>query len=551
MEKFAIVGTEYGPVIGAKESTVLGRNYYSFKSIPYMKAPVGNLRFRDAQPPEKWEDALKTYETRPSYFSVNPMTRKVEGQEDAGIVSIHTPYLNPSKPLPVAVFIHGGGFQYAHGESDIFGSDYLLQKDIIFVSINYRVGPLGFLSLKDPSLNIPGNAGLKDQVFALKWVQRNIMNFGGDPNNVTLFGVSAGAVSVHFLMISEKGKGLFNRAIPLSGTSFIKSWVLAPRKDITERLAKSLGWDGNGGEKEILEVLENADASAIVEAESKILTKEEIMTEHILFPFVPVVEPYVNENTFVPEDPILMGRKAWSNDIDCLLGGTSLEGSLMFFGFSGSDKFWEYITTPETLVPKWELKTNSTRHLHTFRFKQFGDKLKRLYFGDKNFSEETKNEYLRHAGDLHFWHGIYRAVISRVVSKGTGKTFLYRFDAQTSLNMSQLFFQTKLDGAGHGDDSLYLFYPNVPFFKTPEIGSKEFMLSKQMISLVTSFIINGTPEWDGCDFKCIEKASNINSVKDLQCLNIGTDSTEITSLPEQDRLKVWDEMLNDVKIPVV
>jgi cholinesterase len=72
----------------------------------------------------------------------------------------------------------------------MFGPDYLLQKDIIVVIITYRVGPIGFLSLEDPELNIPGNAGLKDQVFALKWVQRNIANFGGDPNNVTVFGTS-------------------------------------------------------------------------------------------------------------------------------------------------------------------------------------------------------------------------------------------------------------------------------------------------------------------------------------------------------------------------
>lgn len=88
------------------------------------------------------------------------------------------------------MYIHGGGFQISYGKLDIFGYDYLLQKDIIFVTFNYRVGPIGFLSLKDPELDVPGNAGLKDQVFALKWVQRNIANFGGDPDNVTVFGTS-------------------------------------------------------------------------------------------------------------------------------------------------------------------------------------------------------------------------------------------------------------------------------------------------------------------------------------------------------------------------
>lgn len=90
----------------------------------------------------------------------------------------------------ISVYIHGGGFQIASGKVDLCGGDYLMQKDVVFVTLNYRVGPIGFLSLKDPELDIPGNAGLKDQVFALKWIQRNIANFGGDPGNVTVFGIS-------------------------------------------------------------------------------------------------------------------------------------------------------------------------------------------------------------------------------------------------------------------------------------------------------------------------------------------------------------------------
>lgn len=88
------------------------------------------------------------------------------------------------------MYIHGGGFQIASGKIDLFGADYFMQKDVLFVPINYRVGPIGFLSLSDPELDIPGNAGLKDQVFALKWIQRNIDNFGGDKDNITVIGTS-------------------------------------------------------------------------------------------------------------------------------------------------------------------------------------------------------------------------------------------------------------------------------------------------------------------------------------------------------------------------
>jgi carboxylesterase type B len=86
--------------------------------------------------------------------------------------------------------IHGGGFCRGSSRTDLYGPDYLLEKDIVFVSFNYRLGVIGFLSLDDPTLEIPGNVGLKDQVFALKWVQRNVSQFGGDPKNVTIFGES-------------------------------------------------------------------------------------------------------------------------------------------------------------------------------------------------------------------------------------------------------------------------------------------------------------------------------------------------------------------------
>jgi carboxylesterase type B len=109
--KYITVDTEYGPVKGSQKVSDLGRDFFSFRAIPYMKAPVGNLRFRDAKEPDSWIEPLDVTGARPSYTSLNFMTKAIEGQEDAGIISIDTPYLD--KKLPVAVYIHGGGFQGA------------------------------------------------------------------------------------------------------------------------------------------------------------------------------------------------------------------------------------------------------------------------------------------------------------------------------------------------------------------------------------------------------------------------------------------------------
>ena len=108
--KFCTVQTEFGPVKGVYKSSALGRDYFSFNLIPYMKAPLGKLRFRDAQSPEKWNEILDTTGVRPSYTTSEYMTKTVGGQEDAGILSVDTPYVD--KKLPVAIYIHGGGFQF-------------------------------------------------------------------------------------------------------------------------------------------------------------------------------------------------------------------------------------------------------------------------------------------------------------------------------------------------------------------------------------------------------------------------------------------------------
>lgn len=108
---FITVTTEYGPVKGVIKSSLLGRNYASFQSIPYMKAPLGKLRFRDAQPPEKWTEELDVTKPPPSYTQFCLYAQKLLGQEDAGVINVYTPYVEPEKLLPVMVFIHGGGFQ--------------------------------------------------------------------------------------------------------------------------------------------------------------------------------------------------------------------------------------------------------------------------------------------------------------------------------------------------------------------------------------------------------------------------------------------------------
>lgn len=194
-------------------------------------------------------------------------------------------------------------------------------------------------------------------------------------------------------MMSDSARGLFRRAIPMSGTSFIKAWPFAARKDLTERLAKSLGWNGKGGEKGILEVLENADAKELVLAESQLLTNEDRYIDHTEFPFTPVIEPYINERTFLAKDPVLLGREAWSNDIDCMLGGTTLEGGMMLLWVS-QVKLEEFYEDPANFTLTRELGLDMTKPEDKQKASEYGTKLKKFYFGNKSCSSETRQEYL-------------------------------------------------------------------------------------------------------------------------------------------------------------
>lgn len=163
----------------------------------------------------------------------------LEGSEDCLYINVYTPPVDEvkSKKLPVMVWFHGGGWECGSGISEYYGPDHLLEKDIVYVSGNFRLGPLGFLSTE--TLDCPGNNGMKDQVEILKWVKENIARFGGDPDNVTIFGESAGGASVTYHMMSKLSKGLFHKGIAQSGT-YHNPWAQPAHKGVAAKRAFKL-----------------------------------------------------------------------------------------------------------------------------------------------------------------------------------------------------------------------------------------------------------------------------------------------------------------------
>ncbi|KAG5667651.1 hypothetical protein PVAND_015625 [Polypedilum vanderplanki] len=534
LEKFVTVNTQHGPVKGDRRTTILGMDYINFQGIPYMKAPVGKLRFRAPVEPEKWTETFDATQDCPPFPIYDMMVQKIVGIEDGGRINVFTKELRSTNFYPVLVYIHGGGFQTGTSSPSLFNCpDYLLQKELVIVSFNYRVGALGFLSLDDPSVDVPGNAGLKDQRMALKWIKENIKNFGGDPDNITLFGTSAGGASVHYHLISEKSKGLFHRAIAMSGTSLNMNWAHHPRRNYAERIARLCGYEGDGSDKSILEFLENADFEKIVEASENILTDEEKFQEHVVFANGPVVEPYITDHTFIHKSPILMAREAWSKDIDVIFGGTSNEGLLMKSLPNEDSKRVQYLQDFKNFSPFVDLNLDKNDP----KAKEIGNTLKELFYGATTPTDSYMLPYYYYQGDLQFWHGIQRAVLSRIKAGGKGKTFTYYFNIVTEMNIFKKFFKNEnFPGAEHGACATYLFKNNFTTFSSFE--SIEFKNIMKVVGIISNFAIyghTGVDEWE--ENKSLELP--------LRCLHLTKDGMQMIDLPETARLKVWDKIYRE------
>ena len=215
------VRTESGVVRGAAAVGVL-----SFKGIPFAAPPVGPLRWRAPQPAPKWSGVRAAtaygHDCMQKPFPSDAAPLGTEPAEDCLVANVWRPAEAKSGKLPVMVWIYGGGFVNGGSSPDVYDGSQFARRDVVLVSFNYRLGRFGFfahpaLTKATPKGEPLGNYAYMDQIAALKWVQRNIAAFGGDPGNVTVFGESAGGASVHMLLTSPAAQGLFHKAIVQSG----------------------------------------------------------------------------------------------------------------------------------------------------------------------------------------------------------------------------------------------------------------------------------------------------------------------------------------------
>ncbi|HYE74629.1 MAG TPA: carboxylesterase family protein, partial [Blastocatellia bacterium] len=281
---------------------------------PYAAPPVGELRWKAPQPAAKWEGVRKAEKfsdscIQPLVRSRLPWTKEYMTQneisEDCLCLNVWTAAKSANEKRPVMVWIYGGAFNEGSSEIALYDGEEWAKKGAVAVTINYRIGLMGFFThpdlTKESGHNSSGNYGLLDMVAALQWVQKNIAAFGGDPTNVTIVGQSAGAMGVHALTASPLAKDLFHRAIAQSGSSF-------------NRTLRSLA----DAEKDGVKFAESMKAKSVKELRA--MSYKELTASGIRFG--PVVDGW-----FLPEDVPVIFAKGRQNDVPTLTGLMADEGS--------------------------------------------------------------------------------------------------------------------------------------------------------------------------------------------------------------------------------
>ena len=238
-EQAVTVRTDSGLIAGN------GGAIRSFKGVPYAAAPTGDLRGRPPQPVTPWTGvrAATAFGADPPQ-AVSSRTRATAMSEDCLTLNIWAPPTKASELRPVMVWLYGGSYVSGSGSDPRCDGESFAAKGVVLVTINYRIGVLGFMAHPELSAESPqassGNYGLLDTLAALQWVQRNIKAFGGDPNRVTLFGVSAGAASISLLLTSPLARGLFHQTIQQSPGAFRPLSSLAEAETAGVRLGRDI-----------------------------------------------------------------------------------------------------------------------------------------------------------------------------------------------------------------------------------------------------------------------------------------------------------------------
>ncbi|XP_075986053.1 carboxylic ester hydrolase-like [Anticarsia gemmatalis] len=533
-DEFPSARSVSGTFKGSWMETRRGRRFQAYRGIKYAWPPVGELRFQPPRLIDSYKGVVYAGEEGPSC----PVPAPPPGyyvDEDCLTLNVYTPTNNGSKLLPVIFYIHAGGFYSMSGRSDYAGPHYLLDRDVVLVTINYRLGSLGFLSLGNKLA--PGNNGFKDQVAALKWVRRNIAAFGGDPNLVTIAGCSAGGVSVMLHMISPMTKGLFHRAISMSGSPTAKEHSPSHRLDLAHKQARVSDCPADNLTA-LYHCLKNKPWREI---HGSILGFFEFGYDPLTL-WRQVVEPDFGQERFLDIEPIKAIREGRMHEVPFIVSQTQDE----FFWKANSILYNQ--TLLDTMNAEWDRVAPISFALPRDETHERLAKLRRAYFGDKDLVNDTSTSDAlgKLYSDTITAFPVHR--MANLMCKFSKQPVYYYEFAYIGNNSHRVDRVTnKPTHAAHHDDLLYLFTLNYSYPTIDVADTEDSRMVDKMTAMWYNFARYGNP--NSCEdtpelsplhwptMKCRRESDS----KQKQYLRVDEEFSVKQNLKE-DRFKVWEEL---------
>jgi para-nitrobenzyl esterase len=442
------VRVETGLVSGVPGTTDDVRVY---KGIPFAAPPVGELRWREPRPPSHWEGVRKADEFSPVCMQQQRGPAGASGpapSEDCLYLNVWTAAKSASERRPVIVWTYGGAFTGGAGSLAMYDGDALARKGAVVVTYNYRLGIFGFLAhpelTKESSHNSSGNYAMMDMATVLRWVQKNIANFGGDPKRVTIDGESAGSMLVSAMVASPQGKGLFQRAIGQSG-----AWMGISVGRMTTRAQAE-----ENGQK----MMQALGASSIAELRAN--PADELL-KNARGGFAIIVDGW-----YVPEDLSITYDNHKQNDVDLLVGSNHDEGT--------------FFARPGASVNAEQFSGTAKR-----RFTDQADAYMKLYPASSD--TEASASQLAAFRDEMGWH--MREWAQLQSERGKAKAYLYYFTHVPPTAPGQ-----PSRGATHTADLAYMFDNRPPNVMWTDVDKK---LADTMSSYWVNFAATGNPNGKG------------------------------------------------------
>ncbi|XP_041981444.1 acetylcholinesterase-like [Aricia agestis] len=501
-----LVHTEVGSIQGVPADD---GDYVMFLGIPYARVNVSNP-FGASIPHEKFDKLFEAFNDSAICPQMQQLYSKTNhlygGSLDCLKLNVYVPN---SKTMDKAVYLYifGGRFVHGHSRKSSYGPKYLVRHDIIVVTINYRLGPYGFMCMDIPE--IPGNQGLWDQYKAIKWVRDHIRAFGGNPQKITIGGHSSGALVVDMHLLTKQPR-LFQQVILQSGTATNPGFVVPSNTKALISIAEKLGFITNDTYT-ALSFLAKADPETIIKA-----TTDEYNWKPCIEKEFEGVAPFVVEN---PE----------------FSGETNIDGVNILGGFTFKECIYSlYSPTYKKLISEPDVILSSINRKFNFKNdSNFINVVKHFYLGDDTDRKSNKYKIVDFLSDFDFVYPIQRQFKKYARHKNTN-VYLYMFSYEGHLNRMKRLFNITDAGATHFDELGYIFtvyyIPDIP-------NSNDQRKIDQMTTLWTNFIKYGNPTPVRTELLPVSWPPLTTDT--VPCLQIDSNLTVI-SRPFHSNMAFWD-----------